>query len=187
MLPSYLPSELWLLVASCLESERDINSLAQTNQQLYFLLNPYLYRHNSLFSRSSALFWAATQGSEATARTCLSNGPDVKEIDNLGMTPLSRAALNGREVVAKLLLETGRVDPDLQGRDGYTPLSLAACKGQQTMVKLLLDTGRVNVTSRGYRDYTPLDLAARFGREGTVRAVGVARHYHGRPIMTTRR
>jgi hypothetical protein len=51
----HLPTELLLLVANFLEAERDINSLAQTNKRIYFLVNPYLYQHNSLRLASSAL------------------------------------------------------------------------------------------------------------------------------------
>jgi hypothetical protein len=54
-----LHAELLLSVARFLEGERDINFLAQTNRRSYSLLNPYLYRHNSLESQSSALLWAA--------------------------------------------------------------------------------------------------------------------------------
>ncbi|KAB8078097.1 hypothetical protein BDV29DRAFT_20553 [Aspergillus leporis] len=56
---AYMSTELLLLVATFLNPEKDINSLAQTNVQLYSLLNSYRYRHNSLKSASSALPWAA--------------------------------------------------------------------------------------------------------------------------------
>ncbi|KAJ6086218.1 hypothetical protein N7486_010499 [Penicillium sp. IBT 16267x] len=61
----HLPAELLFSVANFLEEERDINFLAQTNSRSYSLLNPYLYRPNSLKSRSSALLW---DDSEAFAK-----------------------------------------------------------------------------------------------------------------------
>lgn len=98
----HFPAELLLFIANFLE-ERDINSLAQTNQQIYSLLNPYLYRRNSLNSRSSALLWAAQRGSEATARTCVSEGANVRATDYDGKTSLCWAAANGHEAVVKLV------------------------------------------------------------------------------------
>jgi hypothetical protein len=65
----HLPAELLLLVANFLDREGDINSLVQANSRIYALLNPYLYRRNSLNSQTSELLWAAQRGSEATART----------------------------------------------------------------------------------------------------------------------
>jgi ankyrin repeat protein len=66
--------------------------------------------------------------------------PDAK--DNYGQTPLSRAAENGHEAVAKLILATDRVKLDVKHNDGRTPLSLAAMNG--TIIKLLLHTGKVD-------------------------------------------
>lgn len=50
-----LPVELLFLIASFLEVERDIDSLARTCQKYYSYLNAFLYQHNSLNRGSSAL------------------------------------------------------------------------------------------------------------------------------------
>jgi hypothetical protein len=55
MLLLNLPNELLQNVSEYLESERDINAIAQANRRLYYLLDSYLYRYNIQQSRSSAL------------------------------------------------------------------------------------------------------------------------------------
>ncbi|KAF3318690.1 hypothetical protein TWF173_006705 [Orbilia oligospora] len=73
---------------------------------------------------------------------------EVGEGDDRGRTPLSYAAEGGYADVVKLLLETGRVEPDpVLPRAGRTPLSYAAAGGHLAVVQLLLDTGRVDPDS----------------------------------------
>jgi len=72
--------------------------------------------------------------------------------------------------VVKLLLETGKVDVDSQGKDGRTPLSWAAAGGHEVVVKLLLETGKVDVDSKGTEyGQTPLSRAAEQGHEAVVK------------------
>ena len=59
---------------------------------------------------------------------------------NNGRPPLSWAAKNGHEAVAKLLLEKS-VDIEAKDENGWTPLLWAAKNGHEAVVKLLLDTG----------------------------------------------
>lgn len=125
----HLPTELLLHVATFLKKENDINALAQTNQLTYLLLNPYLYRHNSLMTKSSALLWAARQGNEATSRICVSEGANLEVGDEDGRTPLYWAACHGHQAVVKMLLETGRADVDPKEFYSRTPLSTAAANG----------------------------------------------------------
>lgn len=47
------------------------------------------------------------------------------------------ASYFGLDAVAKLLLETGKVDVDSRDSDGQTPLSWAAENGREAVVKLL--------------------------------------------------
>ncbi|KAF3207863.1 hypothetical protein TWF679_008195 [Orbilia oligospora] len=73
---------------------------------------------------------------------------DKEGVDHRGRTPLSYAAEGGYADVVKLLLETGRVDPDpVRPRAGRTPLSYAAAGGHLAVVELLLGTGRVDPDS----------------------------------------
>lgn len=70
----------------------------------------------------------------------LDRGAKLEARDNLGCTPLCRAAAKGSVDVVKLLLDRGG---DLEAKDWFcrTPLSHAAENGQAVIVKLLLDCG----------------------------------------------
>ncbi|SPO01870.1 uncharacterized protein DNG_04543 [Cephalotrichum gorgonifer] len=73
-----LPNELLQCIAASLDAERDIAALARTNQNFFRLLGPYLYRRNTEFSGSSALFWAAVNGRLETARKSIEAGASGK-------------------------------------------------------------------------------------------------------------
>ena len=53
-------------------------------------------------------------------------------------TPLFWAAINGHEEVVKMLLQTGRVDPNSRDADDLIPLTWAGDRGHHAVVKLLL-------------------------------------------------
>ncbi|ODM19465.1 hypothetical protein SI65_04449 [Aspergillus cristatus] len=53
-----LSNELVLEIAGYLKYESDINALMQVSGRLYYVLSPYLYRHNALYFEGSALVWA---------------------------------------------------------------------------------------------------------------------------------
>ena len=55
MLLLNLPNEILLLIAENLQVEGDINAFARTNNRLYSILNPYLYRYNVKRKDSIAL------------------------------------------------------------------------------------------------------------------------------------
>ena len=103
-----LPPELFVLLATFLEAERDLNSLSRTCHRLYALLNTYLYRRNAQNSKSSALLWAARCGNEETARKSIQEGASIQEKDSTDRTPLCWAAENGHKAIVKLLLENGK-------------------------------------------------------------------------------
>jgi Ankyrin repeats (3 copies)/Ankyrin repeats (many copies) len=94
---------------------------------------------------------------------------EVDSKDDSGQTPLSWAAVSGREAVVKLLLETGKVDVDSKDTAGQTPLSWAAGSGHEAVVKLLLETGKVDVDSKDKYGRTPLSQAATNGYEAVVK------------------
>ena len=118
----------------------------------------------------SALMVASFLGLERLAERLLKQDAEVELKDTrYRRTPLSWAAENGHEGVVKLLLETGKVDPDSRDEVGQTPLSWAARRGHEGVVKLLLETGRVDLDSRDNNSQTPLSRAAEDGHEGVVK------------------
>ncbi|KAF5637154.1 ankyrin repeat [Fusarium sp. NRRL 52700] len=94
-----------------------------------------------------------------------------------GATPLLLASRRGHKGVAKLLIDTGRVQIDLPDNIGRTPLSYMAQWGHETLVRLLLDQG-AELESRGadYEEFeiacserrTPLSFASEYGRPSVV-------------------
>ena len=82
---------------------------------------------------------------------------DLETEDNLGRTPLSWAAWQGKEAVVKVLLENG-AEIEARDFDGQTPLLLAAISGYEAIVELLLKDG-ANIEAQDRSGQTPLSLA----------------------------
>lgn len=166
-----VPNELILRIAQGLESEGDINSLAQSCRRCYNILHLFLYRFlaQHKHKREAALIWAAKHGRDRTARLILQthdvgNG-DTKKFDlnctdsQYGLSSLAWAAARDHEAVVKLLLETEGVNPDPKNRFQRTPLSYAAENCHAGVVKLLftMGRGRIDANATDYYYYrTPL-------------------------------
>ncbi|PTB55273.1 hypothetical protein M431DRAFT_554495, partial [Trichoderma harzianum CBS 226.95] len=84
------------------------------------------------------------------------NEQDLDADDGFGRTPLSYAAGNGFETVARLLLHRHNVNPNSRDRGGQTPLMWAAKEGHYTTAKLLLATDGVDASVRDYLGQTAL-------------------------------
>lgn len=74
---------------------------------------------------------------------------------------LNVAIDRGHPSVFTRLLSSGRIDPNLWGRDGQTPLFAAARKGDVSIVTALLGTGRVDCFLQDDFHRTPLHYAVR--------------------------
>jgi ankyrin repeat protein len=131
----HLPNELLPAIAAQLESERDINTLAQTNRRFFSCLDQFLYRRNIQYSDSSALEWSAICGQEQTAKKALDYGPSC-----IGEA-LVLAADNGHEGVTRLLLSFYTPGANSGGKQGQEALSRAVTGGFASIVGLLLDSG----------------------------------------------
>lgn len=192
-----LPNELILAVAQFLSTERDIAALARASQRAYNLLTTFLYTHNAVHSRFSALRWAADSGSDGTFRYASAVGVDIHAVPSLqiaaekgheevvklllgntdqgvfrrhknGYKALTAASSRGHLGVARMLLEHGDYMSDPVGTD-CSAIHVAAYSGQANMIELLLDHGaHVDGTCIPHHQVTPLGEAACCGREAAV-------------------
>jgi Ankyrin repeats (3 copies)/Ankyrin repeats (many copies)/Ankyrin repeat len=91
----------------------------------------------------------------------------VNKKDNVGQTALSMAALQGHEVVVRLLVDRGA---DIHAKDhgGWTALHLAAEGGHEAVVRLLVDGG-ADIHAKDHGGWTALHQAAWGGHEAVVR------------------
>ncbi|KXG50314.1 uncharacterized protein PGRI_062810 [Penicillium griseofulvum] len=156
------------MIAENLTSNADLNSLIQTNIHLCKLLDPLLYLRDAETYRSLAIYCAAKNGNENTARKSLQAGVRLDLCYYWSKTLLCLAAENGNDGVVKLFLASDEsVDPNEEDLNQETPLLCAAKWGHEAVVKQLLLTGRVDVNFNR-RGFTPLSYAAWNGHEAVV-------------------
>ncbi|MDD9865302.1 MAG: ankyrin repeat domain-containing protein, partial [Verrucomicrobiales bacterium] len=77
--------------------------------------------------------------------------------DNLGRTPLYRAAYNGHKEIVVLLLEN-KADSSARDANGWSPLHGSAYKGHVEIVAALIDA-KAEVNAKDTDGDTPLDWA----------------------------
>lgn len=178
-----LPVELLDMVIRGIKTQRDLNSLAQTNRTLHTLANPRLYLKNIDNNDASALTWAAQNDSVGTAKHVLrlaihskcKLGVIKRSLGDIRrkweQKPLFFAAQNGSEKVMKLLLKRG-AKPDCRG-PMQTPLYIAVANQHVKIVKLLLrfkaNPNPKNIHPRVLRANTPLHMAAELGDVAIVK------------------
>jgi ankyrin repeat protein len=104
---------------------------------------------------------AVELGNERAVKIFLKIGVKPDERDQLGGTPLIKAAMLNRKALVALLLESG-ADPSGKNAQGLTPLHWAAFKGFADIAQLLLDKG-ADVGAKGGPGVTPLMQAAMNG------------------------
>ncbi|KIW70684.1 hypothetical protein PV04_02929 [Phialophora macrospora] len=118
----------------------------------------------------SPLSFATARGYETTAQFLLGRqdvDPDSK--DEQGLTPLCKAARDGRFKIASLLLQGARgVNVNSRSHVGRSPLSYAAENGHEAIFNLLLAHPDVVVNLRDNEGRTPLFHAAARGREAIL-------------------
>ena len=99
----------------------------------------------------------AANGNVESVKQHLAGGADVNGKDDLGRTPLYRAAYNGHTEIAVLFL-AGGADADARDENGWTPLHGAAYKGHLEIVAALL-AKKAAVNAKDVDGDTPLDWA----------------------------
>lgn len=159
------------MVGRCLDSQKDISSLAQVNRHLYSIFNPRLYIDNIHLDDASALTWAAEHNRLGTAEHFFQLGICKKQ--KWARKPLLAAAQNGSLKVMRLLLIKG-AKPDSRG-PMQTPLYVAITNGHEKVAKMLLRFGAnpnsKNIHPGHLRDNRPLHMAASRGHTSIVQAL----------------
>ena len=160
---SDLPNELLLSIASSLESESSLNALARTNRCLYLSLNDYLYKHNAVYGRSSALTWAARHGQQRSTALSIAQGG---EVDVRGSEDYTKARFMSGYLrkQTKLFSREDLFDENLTA--GYTPLYISSMLGHANVANLLIINGANTKLSLG-RFATPLQAAVENGHVRT--------------------
>jgi ankyrin repeat protein len=144
-----------------------------TESNAWVLLRSGRFDQNAAISTQlpcSPLSFAAGRGYEVLAESLLGiQDVDPDSEDELGLTPLSKAARNGRFKIASLLLQDTRgVNVNSRSHDGRSPLSYAAENGHEAIFNLLLAHPDVDVNLRDNKGRTPLFHAAACGREAIL-------------------
>lgn len=75
------------------------------------------------------------------------------------LSPLSRALLGSHMGIAKILIESGKIDIDHPEYEGRTSLSIIAEYGGLASLRLLLDLGNPNVYSKAHSGRTPFSYS----------------------------
>ncbi|KAK3369418.1 ankyrin repeat-containing domain protein [Lasiosphaeria ovina] len=119
--------------------------------------------------RMTGLHCSAYFGMQTLARDLINTQPELDATDHEERSPLSWAAENGHVEIVRLLLSTGRVNPDLPDWLNRTPLSWAAEQGHHL---LLLENGHIDVNSPERNSgFTPLSYAAKNGHEAVAKVL----------------
>ena len=99
----------------------------------------------------------AANGNVEAVKRQLGGGADVNGKDDLGRTPLYRAAYNGHTVIAGLLLAAD-AGTEVRDANGWTPLHGAAYKGHLEIVAALI-AAEADANAQDTDGDTPLDWA----------------------------
>ncbi|EXK24731.1 hypothetical protein FOMG_18558 [Fusarium oxysporum f. sp. melonis 26406] len=97
------------------------------------------------------------------AKALLEADEDVIQLANQSHgefdAPFLVVVREGYHDMAKLLLDTGKIDPSVKDARGNTPLHWAARNGDVALANLLLETGKVDLSQKAVDGRTPLSRA----------------------------
>ena len=96
---------------------------------------------------------------------------DPNSILMTGSTPLTMAAVDGKDSDVQTLLKVPRLDPGKDNSGSGTVLSHAAADGRDSIVQILLADSRIDPNQRDILNRTPLHYAARNGRKFSIRSL----------------
>ncbi|OGM44766.1 ankyrin repeat-containing protein [Aspergillus bombycis] len=117
----------------------------------------------------TVLSYAAGLGDSGMVQWLVSCGAPINlnYQDRYGQTPLHYAVERSDMLTAKVLIETGRVDPHITNRDGQTPLDLATQHSNASIMNLLVESCKVDLDFRNSNGYAPLYDATWFSDVST--------------------
>jgi ankyrin repeat protein len=111
---------------------------------------------------STALHWAAREGSPAMVDVLLKAGASVRAATRYNVTPLAFAAAGGNLAVVERLLGAG-ADPNSTSEEGQTALMTASLAGHVATIKALVAHGANVNAKEPFRGQTALMWAASNG------------------------
>jgi len=128
---------------------------------------------------SEKIYDAIAKGDFIKVETLLKEYPELanEQSNELGLTPLHFAAMDGYKEIVELLLYY-KADANSKEYSDMTPLHWAARNGYKDIVELLITRGGAVVNVRDHIGLTPLHYAKYKGYKETV---DVLRH-HGAKI-----
>lgn len=154
-----LSNELVVEIVSYLQYDSDINALMQVSGRLYYLLSPYLYRHNARYFEGTALSWAVQNNVASAAQKAIEGGA-LGSISKLhGPIPFETAISSGHDTLVKAFLGPGSRVAELEKwiqpipgseyqdnkdrkyhyqLDRKNPLFLALVQGHDAMAQVML-------------------------------------------------
>eukprot|EP01124_Arcella_intermedia_P005561 TRINITY_DN13296_c0_g1_i1.p1 TRINITY_DN13296_c0_g1~~TRINITY_DN13296_c0_g1_i1.p1 ORF type:complete len:2024 (+),score=493.57 TRINITY_DN13296_c0_g1_i1:554-6073(+) len=91
----------------------------------------------------------------------INGGGAINNSDNEGMRFVHAAAKVGAKEILLLLLNTGKCEINVVGKQGYSPLHYAITANSLPCVKVLLDSGNIDLSLLSKDFETPLALAQR--------------------------
>ncbi|KAE8365644.1 ankyrin repeat-containing domain protein [Aspergillus caelatus] len=119
----------------------------------------------------SPLGAAAAAGNDDIVRLCVQWQRDLRQLGPHLRSPLFYAARSGRARVAKILLDSGEMRPNMDDDFNDTPLCVAVEHNHEDVVSVLLSSDTVRADYQGVRHDkpTPLQIAATNGYANIVR------------------
>lgn len=160
-------------ISAIVQIKTDINKVREGRPKVVALLKENGGKSGRDLAGSLGGIWgAAKNGDLAKLQEALSKSADVNGHDEMGITPLSWAAMAGQKDAAKLIIKKG-AKINGKNRDGATPLHAAAFFGQTEIVEMLIKN-KANLNLTNEKGETPLDNASHEWKEiqGLMQIVG---------------
>ncbi|KZN87646.1 putative ankyrin repeat protein [Penicillium chrysogenum] len=161
-----LPNELLLCIVSHLDGSA-LFALTTSCKNLYFRLQPSIWKYNIRFQNSNLLHLAVKYDNVGFAEALLQHNANINAFYR-GKTPLMRALKYSSAAVRELLLSRRDLDINIQNQARDSALSYAIHYGSFSIVKSVLEHHAARVDIKHKNGRTALHLAVFAGRIGFV-------------------